>query len=174
MLQCCSVPYRENSLGKSDEIFVWWRKFSLTQTFTQTSNFPDECAYIFRNPMNFFFILIFSHFFVTYAVFVIFQERRNASKRGNSQQTFVGLQDVLKTFSRHVLNTSWTRLQHNNFTSSKTSGRRLVKTKNCYAEDVIKTSWKHALKMSWKHILKKSWRHILKTFSRRLGGKQNF
>ena len=38
-----------------------------------------------------------------------------------SQQTFVGLQDVLKTSSRHVLKTSSTRLQRNNFTSSKTS-----------------------------------------------------
>ena len=37
-----------------------------------------------------------------------------------SQQTFVGLQDVLKTSSRHVLKTSSTRLQRNNFTSSKT------------------------------------------------------
>ena len=38
-----------------------------------------------------------------------------------TQQTSVGLQDVLKTSSRHVLKTSSTRLQRNNFTSSKTS-----------------------------------------------------
>ena len=38
-----------------------------------------------------------------------------------SQQTFVGLEDVLKPSSRHVLKTSSTRLQRNNFTSSKTS-----------------------------------------------------
>ena len=37
------------------------------------------------------------------------------------QQTFVDLQDVLKTSSRHVLKTFSTRLQRNNFTSSKTS-----------------------------------------------------
>ena len=68
-----------------------------------------------------------------------------------TQQTFVGLQDILKT--------SLARLQRNNFTSSKTSWRRLAKmtwrsfqdlsqdvfktsrkTKNCYAEDVFKTS----------------------------------
>ena len=36
-----------------------------------------------------------------------------------NQQTFVGLQDVLKTSSRNVLKTSSTRLQRNNFTSSK-------------------------------------------------------
>ena len=68
-----------------------------------------------------------------------------------SQQTFAGLQDVLKTFSRHVLKTSSTRLQRNNFAFSKTSSRLLQdlsqdvlktswKTKNCYAEDVFKTS----------------------------------
>ena len=44
-----------------------------------------------------------------------------------TQQTFVGLEDVFKTSSRHVLKTSPTRLQRNNFTSSKTSSRRLRK-----------------------------------------------
>ena len=79
---------------------------------------------------------------------------------------------------------SSTRLQRNNFTSFKTSWRRLEgilqdvlktswKTKNCYAEDVFKTFWRHVLKTSWKHVLKTSWRHILKTSSRRLEGKQN-
>ena len=38
-----------------------------------------------------------------------------------TQQTFVVLEDVLKTSSRHVLKMSSTRLQRNNFTSSKTS-----------------------------------------------------
>ena len=71
-----------------------------------------------------------------------------------SQETFVGLEDVLKTSS--------TRLQRNNFTSSKMSWRRLEdilqdvlktfwKTKNCYAEDVLKTFWRHVLKTSWRH-----------------------
>ena len=77
-----------------------------------------------------------------------------------SQQTFVGLQDVLKTSS--------IRLQRNIFTSSKTSWRRL--------EEVFKTS----RKTSWRRLgrqkivtLKTPWRHILKTFSRLLEGKQN-
>ena len=94
-----------------------------------------------------------------------------------TQQRFVGLQDVLKTSSRHVSKMSSTPLLRNSFTSSKTSWRRLEdvfktsrktswKTKNCYAEDVFKTTWRHALKTSW--------RHTLKTSSRRLGGKQNF
>ena len=39
----------------------------------------------------------------------------------DSQQTFVGLQDVFKTSSRHFLKTSSIRLQRNNFSSSKTS-----------------------------------------------------
>ena len=74
--------------------------------------------------------------------------------------------------SKHllVLKTSSTRLQRNNFASSKTSWRCLAKTswrrfedtlqdvlktswktKNCYAEDVLKTSWRHVLKTSWRH-----------------------
>ena len=73
----------------------------------------------------------------------------------NTQQTFVGLQDVFKT----CLEESSTRLQHNNFSSSRTSW----KTKNRYAEDVT----------SWKHVLMTSWRHVSKTSSRRVGGKQN-
>ena len=93
----------------------------------------------------------------------------------NLQQTFVGLQNVLKTSSRYVLKTSSTCLQRNNFTSFKTSWRRLEdvfktywKIKNCYAEDVFKTSWRHVLKTSWRHVLKTcfedmSWRHVLKT-----------
>ena len=80
-----------------------------------------------------------------------------------TQQTFVGLQDVLKTSSRPVLKTSSTRLQRNNFSSSKRSSRRLEdisqgvlktswKTRNCYAEDVLKTSWRYVLKMSWRRL----------------------
>ena len=37
-----------------------------------------------------------------------------------SQQTFVGYEDVLKMSSKHVLKTSSTRLQRNNFSSFKT------------------------------------------------------
>ena len=58
--------------------------------------------------------------------------------------------------SRHVLKTSSTRLQRNNFTSSRRLGRRKIVT----------------LKTSWRHVLKTSWRHVLKTSSRRLGNKQ--
>ena len=92
---------------------------------------------------------------------------------------------VLKTSSRHVLKTSSTRLQCNNFTSSKTSWRRLEDVFKTSRKTswrrlgrrkivTLKTSWRHVLKTSWRHVLKTSWRHILKTSSRRLGGKQNF
>ena len=61
----------------------------------------------------------------------------------------------------------------------KTSSRRLQdllqdvfrtswKTKNYYAEDVLKTSWRHVLKTFWRHVLKTSWRPVLKTSWRRL------
>ena len=104
-------------------------------------------------------------------------EKNMAFSWNPSQQTFVRLEDVLKMHSKHVLMTSSTSLQRNNFTSSKTSWRHLAKmswgrledflkaswkTKNCYAEDVLKTSWRHALKTSWRHALKTSWRHVLK------------
>ena len=81
-----------------------------------------------------------------------------------TQQTFVGLQDVLKTSSA--------RLQCNNFTSSKMSWRHL--------EDVFKTS----RKTPWRHlqdVLKTSWKtkncyakDVLKTSSRRLEDRQMF
>ena len=51
---------------------------------------------------------------------------------------------VLKTSCKYVLKTSW-------------------KTKHCYAEDVLKTSWRHVLNTSWRHVLKMSWRLVLKT-----------
>ena len=51
--------------------------------------------------------------------------------------------------SRHVLKTSSTHFQRNNFKSFKTSWRRLAKTswktKNCYPEDIFKKSWRHIL-----------------------------
>ena len=75
----------------------------------------------------------------------------------------------MKTSSRHVLTTSLTRLQRNNFSSSKTARRRLkdvlqirledvLEEKNCYAEDIFKTSWRHVFKTSWWHVFKTSWR----------------
>ena len=85
-----------------------------------------------------------------------------------TQQTFVGLQDVLKKSSRHALKTSSTRPQPNDFTPSKTSWRHL--------EDVFKTS----RKTSWRRLgrrkivsLKTSSRRLEDMFWRRLEDKQN-
>ena len=62
------------------------------------------------------------------------------------------------TSSRHVLKTSSTCLQRDNFTSSKTSSWKT------YLEDLLKTcledmSWRHVLKTSSRYVLKLSWRH---------------
>ena len=98
---------------------------------------------------------------------------------------FVCLQDVLKassryvfkTFSRHVFKTpsrhafkmSWRRLQHNNFSSSKTSSRRLGRS----LENVFNTSSRRlgrrkivTLKTCWRRPQDMSWRRpedVLKT-----------
>ena len=74
----------------------------------------------------------------------------NQFSKGLSQQTFVGLQDVLKASWRHVLNTYSKRLQRNNLLSSKTSWRRfrdkillrwrsLLEVFKTYLQDVSKT-----------------------------------
>ena len=53
---------------------------------------------------------------------------------------------------------SWRRLQHVFSVTILHLPRRLEdvlkpswKTKNCYAEDVLKISWRHTLKASWRH-----------------------
>ena len=79
-----------------------------------------------------------------------------------SQQTFVGLQDMSWRCLQQVFGVTILRLPRRLEGVFKTSW----KTKNCYAEDV--------LKMSWRHVLKTPWGYILKTSSRRLGGKQIF
>ena len=78
---------------------------------------------------------------------------------------------VLKASSRHVLKTSSIRLPRNNFTSSKSSWRRLAKTfcktswRRLGRRKIVslKTSWRYVLKKSWRYALKMSWRHVLKT-----------
>ena len=82
---------------------------------------------------------------------------------------------VFKTSSRHVLKMSSKHLQCNNSLSwrhlAKMSWRLLEdilqtvlkkswKTKNCYAENIFKMSWRHVLKTSWRHVLTTSWRQI--------------
>ena len=72
--------------------------------------------------------------------------------------TSSGLQDMsseclLDMSSKRPQDMSSRRLQCNNFSSSKTSSRYLqdvLEDKNCYAEDVLKTSSRHVFKISWR------------------------
>ena len=77
-------------------------------------------------------------------------------------------QDVLKASWRLLSKTSWKHLTRHLEDVLKTSW----KTKNCCAQDIFKTFWRHVLKTYWRHVLKTYWRHVLKTSSRRLGDKQ--
>ena len=74
-----------------------------------------------------------------------------------TQQIFVVPQDVLKTFSGHVLKTSSTCLQRNNYMSSKTSSRRLEDVLQIRLEEVLKTPWWHLAKRL-EDVLKTSWK----------------
>ena len=81
-------------------------------------------------------------------------------------------EDWLKSFYQASICWSSRHLQHVFSVTILRLPRRLEvvlktswKTKNCYAEDVFKTSSRR--------VLKTSGGHILKTTSRRLGGKQN-
>ena len=75
------------SMGVIVNIMVWWEKFSLSY-------------------------LLYGIWSIWRRYFILFQ-RGNTWKQ-HSQQTFVGLEDVFKKSSRHVLKTSSTRLQRNN------------------------------------------------------------
>ena len=57
---------------------------------------------------------------------------------------------VFKTSSRHVFKTSSRRLQRNNFSSSKTSSRRLARCLGRRKIIMLKTSSRHVLKKSWR------------------------
>ena len=87
-----------------------------------------------------------------------------------TQQTFVGLEDILKTSSRHLLKTSSTRLQRNNFTSSKTSWRLVVENEKLLRwrriEDVLKTCFEDVLKTCVIDVLKGYLEDVLKTLWR--------
>ena len=97
-----------------------------------------------------------------------------------------------------LLKTSSTRFQRNNFTSSKTSGRRLGESwrhlgrySRCLgrrkivmletswhvlkksSRDVRKICWGHVFKTSTRDVLKICWGHVFKTSWRHYGDKQN-
>ena len=91
-------------------------------------------------------------------------------KRVSTQQTFVGLQDVFKTSSRHVLKTYWRRLGRQKIVTLKTYWRRLEDMSWRRLEDM---SWRRLEDMSWRHVLKMFWRHVLKMSAKLLGDKKN-
>ena len=80
---------------------------------------------------------------------------------------------VFHTSSRHVFNTFSRRLQRNNFLYRDSSSRRLQDVFKKYLQDVFKTSWK-TKNCYAEGVLKTSSRHVLKTSSRRLEGQQMF
>ena len=68
---------------------------------------------------------------------------------------------VLKTSWRHVLKTSSTRLQGNNFTSSKTSWRHLARRLQDMSRRRLEDmSWRCLEDMSWRRLEDMSWRHL--------------
>ena len=91
-----------------------------------------------------------------------------------SQQTFAGLQDMSWRRLQHIFSVTIFRLpryledvlQRSLEDISQDVLKTSWNTKNCYAEDVLKASWRHVLKTSWKLVLK--------TSSRRLGDKKNW
>ena len=95
---------------------------------------------------------------------------------GKSQIILIYPANICWSWRRLQEKTSSTRLQCNNFMSSKTSWRSLeeviVAVKTSWRH-ILKTSWRHVLKTSWRHVLKMSRRHVLKTSWRHYGDKQN-
>ena len=78
-----------------------------------------------------------------------------------TQQTFVGLEDILKTSSRHLLKTSSTRLQRNNFTSSKTSWRLVVENEKLLRWRRIEDMFRRRLEnMCYRCLEGISWRRL--------------
>ena len=69
-------------------------------------------------------VIVFWESFIGFRIccmIVVTSYNNNAVLHKITQQIFAGLEDVLKTSSRHVLKTSSTHLQRNNFWFSKTS-----------------------------------------------------
>ena len=87
------------------------------------------------------------------------------------EETFAGIpENICWSWRRlqHVFNVTILRLSRRLEDVLKTSCKSW-KTKNCYAEDVFKTSWRHFLKTCLEDI----WRHVLKTSGRHCENKQN-
>ena len=63
-----------------------------------------------------------------------------------------------RRLERHVLKTCWTRLQRNNFPSSKTSWRRLAKTSWRHLARRLEDVWEDEKLLRWRRLEDMSWR----------------
>ena len=104
----------------------------------------------------------YPHFFCLQDILKMFS--RHVFRMSSRHVFKTSSRHVFKMSSRHVFKTSSRRLQRNNFSSSKTSSRRLAR----FFQDVFNTSSRCLgrqkivmLKTCWRHlqdVLKTSWR----------------
>ena len=106
-------------------------------------------------------IIKWKFFEIVYNIWMRFNFLENCR---SSQQTFVGLEDVFKMSSKHVLKTSsrclqnmsWRRLQHVFSVTILRLPRRLGRRKIVK----LKTSSKRLEGMSWRSLEDMSWRYL--------------
>ena len=121
--------------------FFWWNH-------GQPKHCPQE------TKVSFTICRIFSLFFFQHWTIMQFSNKSYSSKHSLVLKTSWRRQDM-----------SWIRLQNVFSVTIFGLPRRLEdvlktswKTKNCYAEDVLKTSSRHVFKTSSRHVFKTSWK----------------
>ena len=110
------------------ELILTWSKNCILADMIAANNAPTELEFQITDTKLY-----------VPAVTLSKENDKKAFRTINTQQTFVGLQGVLKTSSRQVLKTSSTHLQRNSFTSSKTSSTSWRRFQDL-SQDVFKTS----------------------------------
>ena len=110
------------------ELILTWSKNCILADMIAANNAPTELEFQITDTKLY-----------VPAVTLSKENDEKAFRTINTQQTFVGLQGVLKTSSRQVLKTSSTHLQRNSFTSSKTSSTSWRRFQDL-SQDVFKTS----------------------------------
>ena len=101
------------------------------------------------------FFCVFTYLYLKTSKYLLILKSSSRRLQNMSWRCFHHIFDVTTLRLKDVLKTSWRHLAR--------SLEDVWKTKNCYAEDVFRTPWRHVLKMSWRHVLKTSWRHVFKT-----------
>ena len=121
------------------------------------------------SPPSFMFLMTFNSEFSYIEVWFTCQNSKllEIEDTINFQANIYLPSDALKTSSSHILKTSLSSLQRNNFSSSRTSSRHLQdvfkaswKRRIYLAQDVFKTYSTLVFKMSSTHVLKTSLRHL--------------